>query len=329
MTIERRKSAAAWVSVGSNITLVVAKLLVGLLIGSVSILSEAIHSGVDLLAAIIALVAVKTSSRPADDAHPFGHGKAENISGTVEALLIFFAAAWIIYEAARKFLHPGVIEAGKWGWGAALMFLSAGVNIVVSRMLFRVGRVTHSVALEADAWHLRTDVWTSAGVMAALSAIWLGEAFFPSVNLDWLDPVAAIFVATLILRAAWDLTMKAGRDLMDEKLPAEEEAWIRDLIRGLAPTVLGFHRLRTRKAGPNRFIEFHAFVDGSMSVERAHELSHDVARKVEGHFPGSQVTIHIEPCRGNCSHSCREGCFLDQASRDTVRAKRPDAAPTA
>jgi cation diffusion facilitator family transporter len=322
MKISQRKAAVAWLSVLSNTTLVAMKIAVGMVIGSVSILSEAIHSGVDLLASVIALVAVKTAARPADPGHPFGHGKVENISGTIEALLIFGAAVWIVYEAVQKFINPGEIDAGKWGWGAAVMLVSASANYLVSRRLFRVARETGSIALEADGWHLRTDVYTSVGVMAALGIVWAVEEY-TDVNIQWLDPAAAIFVALLILRAAYEVTVRAAKDLMDVKLPADEEDWIRQLILGLSPTVRGFHRLRTRKSGPNRFVEFHMFVDGTMTVAESHRLSHELARKVEEHFPGSSVLIHVEPCQGNCQHVCNEECFLTEEQRRAVREGRP------
>ena len=174
--VDKRKASVARLSVISNTTLMLLKLAVGLAIGSVSVISEAIHSGMDLLAAIIALFAVKISGKPADQHHPFGHGKVENISGTVEALLIFLAAIWIIYEAIKKLLNPQPLE--DVGWGVAVMFVSAMVNIFVSRTLFKVGKETDSVALQADAWHLHTDVYTSAGVMAGLGIIWLGSFLF-------------------------------------------------------------------------------------------------------------------------------------------------------
>ncbi len=322
MNPNQRKSAVAWLSVLSNTVLVCLKLVVGLLVGSVSILSEAIHSGMDLLAAIIALVAVKAANQPADEAHPFGHGKAENLSGTVEALLIFAAAGWIVYEAIDKLLHREPVDPAMWGWGAGVMLVSVVANVIVSRLLFRVARETGSVALEADAWHLRTDVWTSAGVMAALAVVWIVEEVW-DVNVQWLDPLAAIFVAILILRAAYELTVKAARDLMDVKLPAEEEAWIAELIRGLAPTVRGFHQLRTRKSGPTRFIEFHVFVESAMTVAESHHISHKVGRKIEERFPGARVIIHVEPCRGDCAHVCNEGCHLSSDQRQDVRAGRP------
>ncbi|MBE3086425.1 MAG: cation transporter, partial [Bacteroidetes bacterium] len=253
--LQQRKERVAILSVVSNSFLVVFKVIVGVLIGSVSIISEAIHSGMDLLAAIIAMFSVKTSSVPADDVHPFGHGKIENISGLVEAALIFVAAFWIIFEAIKKISSAQTLDAPE--WGVAVMLFSAVVNFIVSRKLFQVGKEADSIALQADAWHLRTDVYTSVGVMISLGLIWIGHSLFPDPKIHWLDPIAAIFVAVIILRAAYELTTQSIRDLMDVKLPPDEEAWIRDVIVSCQPSIHGFHQLRTRKAGHFRFIEFH------------------------------------------------------------------------
>ena len=319
MDAQRRKSAVAWLSVVSNTSLVVGKLVVGLLIGSVSVISEGIHSGVDLLAAVIALFAVKTSYKVADEEHPFGHGKIENISGTVEAVLIFVAAGWIIYEAAHKFLAPQAIEAA--GWGVGVMLVSSIMNLIVSHMLFKVGKETDSIALQADAWHLRTDVYTSAGVMVGLGLILTGERFLPGTNLLWLDPVAAIVVALMIVHAAWKLTVESGRDLLDASLPAEETAWIQEYLRGVGPSVHGFHHLRTRKAGANRFIEFHLVLDKDLSVETSHQLSDALTRNIKEQLPGSTVTIHVEPCDGTCRPACVDGCLLAEAERSAIPAQ--------
>lgn len=317
MDAQKRKEKVALLSVVSNTTLVVLKLIVGVLIGSVSVMSEAIHSGVDLAAAIIALFSVKTSSLPADGRHPFGHGKIENISGTFEALLIFVAAGWIIWEAVRKLLEPQPMETI--GWGVAVMLVSAVANQFVSSSLFKVGKETDSVALIADGWHLRTDVFTSAGVMVGLAVIWTGELLFPGYHFHWLDPVAAIGVASLIIKAAWDLTRQSAGGLMDETLPPEEEQEIRRLICSQTPLIHGFHQLRTRKAGHYRFIEVHIQVDGKMPVETAHALNDELVRRVKERFPQTTVTVHTEPCNGQCPEKCLAGCLLTETERAGIR----------
>ena len=267
----KEKIAVARLSVLSNTALVIAKLVIGIIIGSVSVISEAIHSGVDLLAALIAFFAVKQSDTPADEKHRFGHGKFENLSGTIEAFLIFVAAAWILYEAIHKLIKPAPLE--QVGWGVIVMLVSSVVNIIVSEMLFKVGNKTDSIALKADAWHLRTDVYTSAGVMAGLGLIWLGKLIMPGTVIHWLDPVAAILVAVLIIHAAYVLSKNAIADLLDTSLGMEEEEWIIEKIRGMYPEVYGFHNLRTRKSGPKRFIEFHIKVNPEMSVRESHDLN--------------------------------------------------------
>jgi cation diffusion facilitator family transporter len=302
MDVTTRKTRVALLSVASNTSLVVLKLIVGAVIGSVSVMSEAIHSGVDLIAALIATLAVRTSGAPADEEHPFGHGKVENISGTIEALLIFFAAAWIVYEAVHRLMKPQPIEAA--GWGVAVMLLSALLNTLVSHWLFKVGKETDSVALEADAWHLRTDVYTSAGVMLGMAAIWSHERFFPTVNIHWIDPVAAICVAMLIVKAAWELTVKSTKGLLDVRLPADEVQWIKSYICSRQPQICGYHKLRTRKSGAERFVEFDMLVRPDMSVDESHAITDEATRAICEHFGGATVTIHVEPYDGERFSEC-------------------------
>lgn len=303
MNLNDKKAGVALLSVISNSTLVLLKIIVGVAMGSVSVISEAIHSGVDLLAALIALFAVRHADKPADDEHPFGHGKLENISGTVEALLIFVAAAWIIFEAVKKLMHPEPL--GGVGLGVIIMSVSSAANLLVSARLFKIGKETDSVALQADAWHLRTDVYTSAGVMAGLAVIGIGHWVAPGVDLYWVDPVAAIAVAMLIIKAAYNLTIESGRDLMDMPIPPEEEKWIQDYAESLSD-VKGFHRLRTRKSGSHRFVQFHLLVSGGMSVEASHKLNDDIVSAIKAHLPNCNVAIHIEPCTDNSPAECEE-----------------------
>lgn len=309
----RRKIGVALLSVCSNTFLVISKLIVGFLIGSVSVISEAIHSGVDLIASLIAVYAVRISGKPADEEHPFGHGKAENISGTIEAILIFLAAGWIIFEAVKKFISGAQVENAP--IGILVMLISSIINLVVSSMLFKVGKETNSYALIADAWHLRTDVYTSAGVMLGLILIWAGEVVFRGFHFHWIDPLAAIVVALLIIKAAYNLTVQAGRDLMDARIPKDEEQWIRNHVAGFQPVVRAFHELRTRKSGNTRFIEFHLLVKGDMSVEESHHLTDIIAADIEKQFPDSSVTIHIEPCDGDCKSKCEQDCLLSEDER--------------
>jgi cation diffusion facilitator family transporter len=299
---------AALVSVGANLALVTAKVLVGLAIGSVSVVSEAMHSGVDLLAALITLLAVRTASKPTDQDHPFGYGKWEDVSGTIQALLIFGTAGVIVYEAVAKLRHPHPVEA--LGLGVAVMLASALINYFVARLLFRVGRRAESPALEADGWHHLTDVWTSAAVMGGLAVTWLGGRFLPQVNLHWLDPAVAIGVALLITRTAWDMTVHAGRDLLDTHLP-QTDRWIREYLGHQPPLVRGYHHLRTRKSGCTRFVEFHLWVDPQMSVENSHRLGDQIVDGIRAEYPNSRVTVHVEPYHVHQMDHSHEGTVVE------------------
>jgi len=290
-SMNTRKSRAALLSLGSNSLLVATKLSIGWAIGSVSIFSEAIHSGLDLVAAVIALWAVRASAKPADREHPFGHGKFENLSGAIEALLIFAAAGWIIIEAIERLAHPKAV--GQPGLGLLIMLVSAVLNHLVSQNLFRVGKDTDSIALIADGWHLRTDVYTSLGVAGGMVLLWLGNRLdMPA--LVYADPVVALAVALLVLKAAGKLTVGSVRDLLDERLPDAEIAWIETYLSRL-PDVEGYHDLRTRKAGAARFVEIHIELPSTMTVRDSHEITRRVSSDIRGQFPAATVTVHVDP----------------------------------
>jgi cation diffusion facilitator family transporter len=278
------KVSIARLSILSNSCLIVMKLIVGLISGSVSIISEAIHSSMDLLAAIIAFFSVKVSDNPPDSRHPYGHGKVENISGVIEALLIFAAAIWIIAEGVKKLLGEA-IELDSIGIGSAVMFVSAIVNIIVSRRLYKVARETKSVALEADALHLKTDVYTSVGV-----GIGLGLILITGIN--WLDPVIAILVALFIIRESFLLLKKAFTPLLDE---AWDNNDIDDLEKTLNALNVNYHELRTRIAGNYRFIDLHIDMPKDLSVENAHKYCDKIEEELTTRFDNLNVTIHVEP----------------------------------
>ena len=239
----------------------------------------------DLLAALIAYISVKVSDRPADDRHPYGHWKIENISGVLEALLIFVAAVWIIYEAIHKIIKPAVVETI--GLGFAVMCISAAVNIVVSWYLYKVAKSTGSVALEADALHLKADVYTSLGVAAGLGLIWL-------TGYHILDPIVAILVSLLILRESYTLLMKAYKPLLDESLDPEEIKMIRNIIDKYCKENIKYHDLRTRRAGNFRYVDFHLNLDENLKVKDAHELCDRIETDIKQSLVNSEVTIHVE-----------------------------------
>lgn len=277
---------AAWVSVGSNTLLVISKLLAGFFVGSVSIISEAIHSANDLLASFIALFAVKTSGKPPDKEHPFGHGKVENISGTIEALLIFLAAVLIIKEAVDRLLHGGEIQI--LGWGLGVMGFSALLNLAVSQYLMHVAKKTNSIALEADAIHLRTDVYTSAGVFIGLLLIEL-------TGYTIIDSIAAILVAMLILKAAYDLTRKAFMPLMDTALSDGEIETIKTVLEQYSTEYISYHNMRTRRSGRECHVDLHLVARPEMSIKEVHDLCDQIEKGINDKVPFSNVLIHAEP----------------------------------
>ncbi|TDA64469.1 MAG: cation transporter [Clostridia bacterium] len=286
----RSETAARW-SIISNSCLVAGKLAAGTSAGSVSIISEALHSGLDLAAALIAFFSIRAASRPADEIHQYGHGKIENISGSIEAGLILLAAVWIIYDALTSLALGPAPEA--LGLGMLVMGLSAAVNWYLSRYLLRVARNEESIALEADAMHLRTDVYTSAGVVVGLAVIYLTGYLF-------LDSLIALAVAGMIIKAGITLLREAASPLVDVRLPEGEEQAIRDIIQQHAGQYVEFHRLRTRRAGPVRYVDLHLVVPHNLHVDEVHRICEAIEREVEARFPASQVLIHVEPCSTYC-----------------------------
>lgn len=297
--VQQAKARAATVSIMSNSILIILKLVVGIMMQSVSVISEAVHSGLDLVAAIIAWFSVRESGKPADDEHRFGHGKIENVAGTIEAVLIFGAAIYIIWEAGKKLL-TGHVEIESLGAGAVVMGVSSLANYLVSRYLLNVAVKTDSVALEADAMHLRTDVYTSLGVLGGLAAIKL-------TGIAMLDPIIAIVVALMIVKAAWDLTRTAFFHILDVKLPDDEEALIHEVMERYRGSFIEYHKLRTRKSGHTRHIDMHLVVPKQMTVEAGHALSHQISADIEGCLAYSHILVHIEPCPGECEN-CAVKC---------------------
>jgi cation diffusion facilitator family transporter len=282
------KTKAAALSVTSNTVLIILKIVAGVLSGSVSIISEAIHSSMDLAAALIAFFAVRFSSKPADKDHPYGHGKVENISGTIEGLLIFVASILIINQAINKIAHPGSIDKNMAYIAAGVMIISSVVNIIVSRILYRVAKRTESIALEADALHLKTDVLTSAGVAVGIIVITI-------TGINILDPIVAILVATLILKEAFVLCKKAVLPLLDPKLSDEEEKLICVVMERYQEKIIDFHGLRTRKSGSIKYIDFHMTVIKELTVEHSHLLCEAIEEDLENVLKHTNVSIHIEP----------------------------------
>jgi cation diffusion facilitator family transporter len=282
-----RKTRAAALSIASNSILIVLKLAAGAITGSVAIITEAMHSSVDLIASVVAYVSVRTSDKPADSDHPYGHDKFENLAAAIEALLILVGAGVIVFESVRR-LSSGT-EVHSLGVGIAVIAFSLLANVVVSTVLARRARETDSPALEGDAAHLRTDAATSAAVLVGLVVVQLTGA-------AWLDPVIALAVAAAIVYAGIKLLFRASRVLVDEALPPAELDAVRAAIEEFGPLgVCGYHKLRARRAGSRRYVDLHVqFVSGT-TLEAAHETAHRLQDAISARVRGADVLIHLEP----------------------------------
>jgi len=298
------KSRAAAISIISNTSLILLKLIAGIITGSVSLLAEAIHSIMDLVAAIMAFISVQIADRPPDEQHRFGHGKAENISGVVEGLLIFLAAGLIANEAIRRLPKGATLEFLEVGIG--VMAVCLVVDLIVSRYVLRVSKSTDSIALEADARHLTTDVVTMGGVLVALVVV-----RFTGINL--LDPVIAIMVALVIMKTAYDITKKSFGGLMDTSLTEAEENAIRSRVLEHGSQMAGYHKLRTRKSGSQRYVDLHVVMPRNVSIAEAHSFCDHLERDLESMLQRVDVTIHVEPCSRECDE-CSVSCNISKKS---------------
>lgn len=281
-----RRIKIAFLSVLSNTTLIFLKIIAGVLSGSVSIISEAIHSGMDLIASIVALLSVKHSVRPADRNHPFGHGKIENISGLFEGVLIFIAAGLIIKEAVKKIFTPVEIEQSYIAIG--VMVISALVNFFVSKELYKVAKEEDSMALEADALHLKTDIYTSIGVA-------IGILLIQITGILMLDSIVAILVAVLIIKEAWELSKNAFENLIDVRLSEDEELEIKGIIRSHDNEFIDYHKLKTRKSGNIKHIDFHITVNPNCTVKEGHDIITRLKKDMNERLNNTRVTIHLDP----------------------------------
>ena len=283
------KTAAAGLSIASNAALVVLKLVAAAITGSIAILTEAIHSAIDLIASGVAFFSVRAADEPADREHPYGHQKLENLAATIEGMLILVGAGIIIFEATRRLVTGAEID--DLGVGIAVIGFSAVANLCVSTFLYRRARQLDSAALEGDAAHLRADVLTSLGVLVGLVLVEItGEPAF--------DAIAALAVAGAIVVAGVRIMTRSGRILVDESLPAAELDRVEEAIaaqRRVAPEIAGYHKLRARAAGAQRYIDLHLQFRGGTSLERAHDVAHEVRGAIEAAIPHSEVLIHVEP----------------------------------
>ena len=291
---EKEKRAAAGNSVVAALFLTSMKLVVGLLTGSLGILAEAAHSLLDLVAALVTLLAVRISDKPADLDHPYGHGKIENFSALVETGLLFITCAWIIYEAVHRiFIRSAEINPSVWAF--LIMAVSIGIDVSRSRMLYRAARKHHSQALEADALHFSTDVWSSSVVIGGLVIVWLGQHVFPNMEklLQKADAVAALGVAFIVIFVSY----KLGKRTIDALLDSAPDGLAMKFSEtaGSVDGVLNVSQVRVRRSGPRVFVDMTVEVDRNLAFERTHTIAESVENRVRAITPGADVVIHTDP----------------------------------
>ena len=291
MTAVRRM---ALLSIATSIATLALKFGAYFITGSVSLWSDAVEALVNLAAGMVALGALTLAAQPADDRHAYGHDKAEYFSSGVEGALILVAAVAIFWSAALRLVDPHPLE--QFGWGMVVAALAAGANFAAARIMLKVAQQHDSITIEADAKHLMTDVWTSAGILGGLLVvIWMPQ---------WsiLDPLMAMAVAVHILFTGFDLLRRSADGLMDAALPEQDVRDAEALIQAALPGDASFHALRTRKAGPRRFLEFHLLVPGTMNVVDSHALCDRIETALTARLARAEVTIHVEPRETQAPH---------------------------
>jgi cation diffusion facilitator family transporter len=285
------KAGATKLLIGVVVGLIIFKVVVSWLTGSISILAQAADSLLDLFAGLITFFAIRIAAKPADAEHPYGHGKVEDIAGVVQGILIFVAGGLIIYSAIVRIIEGSSIQLAE--AGIAVMAVSIVVSIFLSRHLRNVSRHAGSVALEANARNITTDVYSASAVLVGLALVQ-----FTGINI--IDPILAIGVAVYILKVAIDTIRKPVSGLLDETLPSSQQAVIEDCLRKHSREVSGFHALRTRRAGNQSYIDLHLVMARDISLEQAHQICDRIEVEIQGTLHEASVTIHAEPCNNEC-----------------------------
>jgi cation diffusion facilitator family transporter len=293
------RSGATRLSLIVVISLIALKVVVSAITGSLSIVAQAVDSFLDLFAVSVTFLAIRFASKPADAEHPFGHGKAENIAAIIQSILIFLAGGLIIYSAIRRAETANALELTE--AGIAVMAVSIIASILLSRHLRKVARQEDSMALEATARNIAADVYSA-------SAVFVGLIVVRITGLDIIDDILAGIVALFILKVAFDVLRKSFGGLVDAKLPEEEENKIKAAImEHFGSKVVSFHKLRTRKAGSQRYIDLHLVMPKHISLEEAHEMCDHLEKDMRHRLLHTDTTIHVEPCDGNCE-ACQLTC---------------------
>lgn len=291
--IGKRKQFVALTSLLAAIGLTTFKIVVGVLTGSLGILAEAAHSGLDLVAAAATWIAVKVSSKPADPKHPYGHGKVENLSALFEAVLLMVTCVWIVWAAVHR-LGKGGVEVEVTAWSFLVMATSIVVDWSRSRALYRAAKAYNSQALEADALHFQTDIWSSSVVIVGLLGVKVGQ-WYPA--LAWLrhaDAVSALGVAVIAALITSQLGLRTVNALLDSAPSGLQQRIAR--VAETVPGVVDCHNVRLRYSGPQLFVDAHVSMDGEQSLRRAHGITEDVERAIQELAPEADVTVHAEPC---------------------------------
>jgi len=287
MDNDSKKVRAARISMATATGLTLVKLTAGLLTGSMAVLSSAIDSLLDILMSGANYLAIRQATQPPDTKHPFGHGKFETLATIIQSVVIGASGLWVMVESVRR-LRTGV-ELGNLQGGIAVLAGSAVVSWKVSRFLVKTARETDSSALQADSLHFSMDVYTNLALLVGLVLItWFGIA--------WLDPVLSIVVALYIFYQAFGLVRYGLRDILDERLPDTLREEITQVLEAHRKDLLGYHRLRTRRAGSQKIIDFHLTLCKFLSVEEAHAIADHLELRIKQRIPGADVTIHVEPC---------------------------------
>ncbi len=283
----------AWLSIAAAIVTIAMKGIAFAITGSVGLLSDALESLVNLVAAIVALAMLMLASRPPDEQYEYGYTKAEYFASGAEGAMIFLAAVSICWTAVHRLLHPRPLE--QLSAGLLITVVASLVNFAVARVLLRAGQRYHSITLEADAKHLMTDVWTSAGVVAGVGLVAL-TGWYP------LDPLVAIAVALNIIWAGIQLVRRSAGGLLDSAIPLQERRLVAEVLERYQSEGIEFHALRTRQAGPRYFVEMHVLVPGAWSVQQGHDLAEEIEGKIRDVLPRAHVTTHLEPREDPLSH---------------------------
>ena len=297
LTASQDLSRYGWLAVATAVATITLKAGAWLVTGSISLLADAAESIVNLVAAVVALIALKVAVKPADHNHHFGHTKAEYFSAAVEGVMIFVAAASIVFFAVQRLLAPQPLE--QVGIGLAISLVASALNGVVALVLMRAGRRHHSITLRADGKHLMTDVYTSVGVLAGIGLVWF-------TGWNWLDPVVAIAVGINILVTGYALVRESTAGLMDAALPEADNENLRQILASCAADGVHYHLMRTRESGTRQFMDFHLLVPGEWTIKAGHDYLEDLVDRIIAEFPRMAVTGHIEPIEDPRSYAHEE-----------------------